>query len=145
MSVLGEMASAATPERALEMLDRTPYAPLLEEGLDMIRAGRLSAFDRRFELELLHRLRRAAQQQGMGLAILMRYAWLKYNEVLNLRMIARATEIHLAPDLVREEVVYPRGGIPLRSAHAGRIGCPHYRRAVPRELFRPFRGTVEGP
>jgi ATP synthase A1 C subunit len=104
--LLTEMASAPTPERAIELLDKTPYAALLEEGLEMIRAGRLSAFDRRFELELLHRLRRAAQQQGLGLAVLLRFAWLKYNEVLNLRTIARATDIHLAPEHIREEVVY---------------------------------------
>jgi vacuolar-type H+-ATPase subunit C/Vma6 len=106
MSLLTEMTSAATPEQALELLDRTPYASLLEEGIEMIRAGRLSAFDRRFELELLHRLRRAAQQQGLGLAVLMHFAWLKYNEVLNLRTIARATDIHLSPEHIREEVVY---------------------------------------
>jgi vacuolar-type H+-ATPase subunit C/Vma6 len=54
----------------------------------------------------LQRLKRAAQHQGIGIGVLMHYAWLKYNEVMNLRMIARATDIHMPSQRIREEMVY---------------------------------------
>jgi vacuolar-type H+-ATPase subunit C/Vma6 len=105
LATMREMASQ-TPERAVALLKGTPYAEMADDLADHVRAGNVSRLERMFELAFLQQLKRAAQQEPIGLAVLMRYAWLKYNEVMNLRMIARGADIHLSPDRIREEMVY---------------------------------------
>ena len=50
--------------------------------------------------------RRTAQRHSLGIAVLMRYAWLKYNEVMNLRMISRGLAVHLPKSRIEEEVLH---------------------------------------
>lgn len=104
--VLREIAGVTAPERAGELIQRTPYAELAETAVDAMKTGRFSALDRAFEGIFLLKLQRAARHQGMGLAVLLRYAWLKYNEVMNIRIIARGIDINLSAERIREEVMY---------------------------------------
>ena len=68
--------------------------------------GLSSRKERAFELSMLEELSRASQQDALSIAVLMRYAWLKYNEVMNIRMIARGTAVHLPKSRIQEELVY---------------------------------------
>ncbi|MEK7794722.1 MAG: V-type ATPase subunit [Candidatus Hydrogenedentota bacterium] len=104
-SVLREAGSGAR-ERVIEALERSAYGDLVEEARAAVAAGQYARLDRIFESAFLARLKRAAQQNGIGIAVLMRYAWLKYNEVINLRMIARASDINLPKDRIRQEMMY---------------------------------------
>ena len=100
------MLSAHSPEAALGFLERTPYASLTEGIAEFAQTQQFSRFERVFELALMNRLRRAALHQGIGIAPLLYYGWLKYNEVINLRMIARGLSVELPAQRIREEVVY---------------------------------------
>lgn len=104
--VLREIASAPSTERALGALEKTAYAAFGEGMASLSETGHFSRLERAFEQAFLGRLQRAAQHQGIGLAVLMHYAWLKYNEVMNLRMIARGLSVHLPKERIFEEVVY---------------------------------------
>jgi vacuolar-type H+-ATPase subunit C/Vma6 len=104
--VLRELAAASTFDRALPILEKTPYAGIASDAAESATARGFAGFERFSEMAILQRLKRAAQHEGLGIALLMHYAWLKYNEVMNLRMIARGLDIHLAPSRIREELVY---------------------------------------
>lgn len=103
---LRNIATAAGPERAVEALSLSAYAGLGEALKIYAQTGQFSRLERAFELAMLERLTRASQQNVLSIAVLMRYAWLKYNEVMNIRMIARGADVHLPKSRIQEEVVY---------------------------------------
>lgn len=105
-TVLQGMASAPTPERALQVLENTRYAHLAEGVAESVATGRFSQLDRQFETSIMGNLKRATQQRSMGIASVMSYGWLKYNEVINIRIIARGASVHLSQDRIRSEVLY---------------------------------------
>lgn len=103
---LREIASAGSPERAAEVVSRTTYGDMAEALSVFAQSGRFSTLDRQFEMKFMERLRRAMQHQGIGLASLLRYAWLKYNEVMNLRIIAHGLAAKLPKARVEQEILY---------------------------------------
>lgn len=104
--VLREIAAAGTSERGAEVVGRTPYGDMADALASFAQTGRFSDLERQFELKYLDRLRRAVQRQGVGLASLLRYAWLKYNEVTNLRIIAHGLAAHLPKARLAQEILY---------------------------------------
>ncbi len=105
-ATLRAIATATSPERAVEALERTPYAELSEGLAVLAKTGRFAKFDRQMEQVFLKRLSLAANLNSIGIAVLMRFAWLKYNEAMNIRMIARGQSIRLARARIEEELVY---------------------------------------
>lgn len=104
--VLLRMAQADSPEQAVEALGPTPYSGLAEPVYRLVQARHFSGVERLFEREFIEEIRRMARTNIFSVAVLMLYAWLKYNEVLNLRLIARAVARHLPQARVREELIY---------------------------------------
>lgn len=104
--VLRNVASASGPERAVEALSTTAYGELGDAAAIYAQTGQFSRLERAFEMAMLDKLRSASQQNALSIAVLMRFAWLKYNEVMNIRMIARGTAVHLPKSRIQEEVVY---------------------------------------
>lgn len=104
--VLERLAQAETPELAAEVLAPTTYRDLAEPLHRFMQTGQFSGLERLFEGRLISEIRTMARTNIFSIAVLMLYAWLKYNEVLNLRLIARAVSRHLPLDRVREELIY---------------------------------------
>ncbi|MBI5093842.1 MAG: V-type ATPase subunit [Candidatus Hydrogenedentes bacterium] len=104
--LLKDMGDAGAPERAIELLGPTMYARLVEGMYSYMQTGRFSPFERMFERLVMGWLIRHARAQAFGVSVLMTYAWLKYNEVMNLRMIALGEARHLPRGRVREEIFY---------------------------------------
>lgn len=103
---LREIATAGTPERAADAVGKTAYGDMAEALQAYAESGKFSYLERQFELRFLAKLKRAVQRQSLGLAILLRYAWLKYNEVMNLRIIAHGLAVHLPKERLEQEVLY---------------------------------------
>lgn len=104
--LLDAMAKAPGPAEAMELLGPTPYRELVERLYGFLQTGRFAPLERLFESFILDYLRRMARQHVLSIAVLMRYAWLKYNEIMNLRLIALGEARHLPPGLIREELMY---------------------------------------
>lgn len=104
--MLRTIASASGAERAAEALGNTAYGDLADALAVYSQTGQFSRLERAFELVILGRLSSASRQNSLSIAVLMRYAWLKYNEVMNIRMIARGAAVHLPKSRIQEEVVY---------------------------------------
>ena len=105
-SVLESMAAARDTADAMEHLGGTRYAELVERLAAFVQSNRYAPIDRMMELMMLQYLGRMSREHIMTVAILMHFAWLKYNEIINLRMIARGEARHLPRGRVREEVMY---------------------------------------
>ena len=105
-SILLEVAAAQDGAEAMKHLEKTKYADLVGRLYTLVQTGRFAPLDRLFELLLIHYLARESRVHVMTLAIFMHYTWLKHNEVINLRMIARGEARHMPRGRVREEVMY---------------------------------------
>ncbi|GMW01751.1 MAG: hypothetical protein AMXMBFR84_28880 [Candidatus Hydrogenedentota bacterium] len=104
--VLRDMAFAKTAEGVVEQLGSTIYADLVQRLFVFIQTGRFSPMERFFEILMINELKRDTRIHVFSLAVLMQFVWLKNNEVVNLRMIARGESQHLPKARVREEVQY---------------------------------------
>jgi ATP synthase A1 C subunit len=104
--ILGRMAAASSPEQAMEALGATPYAELVEELVPLITAGHFAPMERYFDRFILKTIHRCALRNVSSIAALMHYCWLKYNEVLNIRLIARGEARLLPRGRVKEEMLY---------------------------------------
>jgi vacuolar-type H+-ATPase subunit C/Vma6 len=103
---LRELAEAHGSDKVGDILAKGPYADLTDAAADYAATQRFSRLERQFELAILNRLRRGALRQSIGIAVLMRYAWLKYNEGMNIRLIAQGLSINLSASAIREGLVY---------------------------------------
>lgn len=104
--VLREMANARDAVHAMDYLANTPYRDLAQDLYAFVQAARFSPMDRHFDVLLIRHLRHEMHAHVMSFAALMHYAWAKYNEAVNLRLIARGTAVHLPHGKIREEMMY---------------------------------------
>ncbi|HNT87548.1 MAG TPA: V-type ATPase subunit, partial [Candidatus Hydrogenedentes bacterium] len=105
-ALLRRLIEADDAAQAAEMLGGTRYRDFLEELYQFMQTHRFSPVERLFEQALLRELRRLAVRDPLGLAVAMDYSWRKYNEGINLRLIARGLAGHLPSGRVREELVF---------------------------------------
>lgn len=103
-SLLKQMANASDPAAAMEQLDRTQYSSLVEELYQLLQTSRFSPMERYFERLLMRNVRQSARNNVFGIGVMMDYVWLKYNEVVNLRLVARGLAGNLPPGRVRDEL-----------------------------------------
>ena len=103
-SLLRQMASSSDPAAAMAHLARTRYSSLVEELYQLLQTGRFSPMERFFERVLMKNVRRSARNNVFGIGVMMDYVWMKYNEVVNLRLIARGLVGNLPTGRVRDEL-----------------------------------------
>ena len=104
--IVEKMLEAPNAAEAMALLGETAYREFVEGLYQFLQTGRFSPLERMFELTLMNELKRMARRHVCSLAVIMHYCWLKYNEVINLRLIARGEARHLPRGRVREELVY---------------------------------------
>lgn len=103
-ALLRQMANASDPAVAMEQLDRTRYSRLVEELYQLLESKRFSPMERYFERILMWNVRQSARNDVFGVGVMMDYVWMKYNEVINLRLIARGLAGNLPAGRVRDEL-----------------------------------------
>jgi len=102
-----QMANASDWAGAVELLGNTRYGGLVEELFQVMQTGRFSPVERYFERIMMREIRKRSRAQVFSLAVLIDYVWLKYNEVVNLRLIARGLSGSLPVGRVKEELYFP--------------------------------------
>lgn len=103
-TLLRQMAGASDPASAMEQLARTRYSSLVEELYQLLQTGRFSPMERFFERVLMKNVRQSARNNVFGIGVMMDFAWMKYNEVVNLRLVARGLAGNLPKGRVRDEM-----------------------------------------
>lgn len=91
---------------AMELLAPTPYHVLVDGLYQFVQSGRFSPLERILHGLIITDLKKAARADGTGFAVLMHYTWLKFNELLNLRMIVRGRAAGLPVGRIQEELLY---------------------------------------
>lgn len=104
--VLSAMAAAPNMAVAMEFLEPTMYRELVERLYQYIQSRRFSPFERLFDTLVMRRCRQLAAARPFSIAVAAHYVWLKYNEAMNLRLIARGEAGHLPRGRVLEEMAH---------------------------------------
>jgi ATP synthase A1 C subunit len=100
------MAGAASMAGAVEMLESTRYRDMVEELFPLLQSHRFAPVERFFESVFMHEFKQLAVGDVFGMGVVMDFAWRKYNEAVNLRLIARGLAGSLPAGRVREELAY---------------------------------------
>lgn len=106
INFLMRMAERESVAGAMELLGKTPYRELVNELYELVQTHRFAPVERFFERILIRQIRIEARSNAFGIAVMMDYVWLKYNEVVNLRLIARGLTGHIPPGRVRSELYF---------------------------------------
>ena len=103
---LHAMVKSGTLEGAIKQLESTPYRFLGRLPEDAYKSGKISVFEKELEKFLV--------KQGIGkflgdplsIAIPIAYIWAKFNEITNIRIIARCKITDVPEKDVRKELIY---------------------------------------
>lgn len=103
---LKAMAATGDLGSAFGQLENTSYADLLEEYLQYVQSKRFAPIERYFERMLMRGLLKLSRRDVFGIGVMMNYVWLKYNEVINLRLIARGLAGSIPMGRVKDELYF---------------------------------------
>ena len=91
---------------AVTILEDTRYAPAVEKGiLHFGQSGQISIFERRLEGVIIRQTARQAVTEFHSIAPVIGYVWAKYNEFVNLRLVARCKAHGVPQGAIREELI----------------------------------------
>jgi V/A-type H+-transporting ATPase subunit C len=100
------MMRSGTLEGAIKLLETTPYRFLSKVPEEVLRAEKISVFEKELEKYLIKRGIRRFLGDPLSIAIAVGYVWAKYNEITNIRIIARCKTTDIAEKEIREELTY---------------------------------------
>lgn len=100
------MVKSATPEGAVKQLETTPYSFLSKFPEEIFGSGKISVFEKELEKFLIKQGIRQFLGDPLSIAIPIAYIWAKYNEVTNIRIIARCKTADVPEKELRGELVY---------------------------------------
>ncbi len=108
MEFLLDLLRCETPVDILERLERTRYAYAVEKGILLFgETGNVSIIEKFLE-EVLIRTCAKMFYRGdpLSISVAIGYIWLKYNEFINLRLIARGLAFGMPVNAIRGELVF---------------------------------------
>lgn len=101
-----KVAEAGDLAGVVEKLENTRYKALVDELAPLLQTRRFAPVERFFERLFMEEIKRRAVLDCLGIPVVMDYAWRKYNEAVNLRLIARGLAGHVPAGRVREEIAH---------------------------------------
>jgi V/A-type H+-transporting ATPase subunit C len=106
MERLLAMIRTGTLEGAIKVLDATPYKFLSELPTDVFKTEKVSVFEKELEKYLIKRGISRFLGDPLSIAVAVGYVWAKYNEITNIRIIARCKTADITEKEIREELIY---------------------------------------
>jgi V/A-type H+-transporting ATPase subunit C len=100
------MVKAGTPEGAIKLLETTPYSFLSKVPDEILKAGKISVLEKELEKYLIKLGISRFLGDPLSIAIPIGYIWAKYNEITNIRIIARCKTADIPEKELRGELVY---------------------------------------
>ncbi|RJQ31335.1 MAG: ATP synthase A1 subunit C [Actinobacteria bacterium] len=93
-------------EDIVNALENTLYYPVLKAGLKHFYVlGTVSALERKIEEYIIQKTVALFKADPLGIAIITAYIWAKFNETVNLRIIARGKDVGMPQDQIKEALV----------------------------------------
>jgi V/A-type H+/Na+-transporting ATPase subunit C len=100
------MVRAGTLEGAIKHLETTPYNFLNKLPDETLKAGKISVLEKELEKYLIKQGISRFLGDPLSIAIPIAYIWAKYNEITNIRIIARCKTADIPEKDLRGELVY---------------------------------------
>jgi V/A-type H+-transporting ATPase subunit C len=100
------MLRSGTLEGAIKVLDATPYKFLSELPADVFKTEKVSVFEKELEKYLIKRGISRFLGDPLSIAVAVGYVWAKYNEITNIRIIARCKTADITEKEIREDLIY---------------------------------------
>jgi len=100
------MARAGTLEGAIKLLETTPYSFLSKVPDEILKAGKISVLEKELEKYVIKLGISRFLCDPLSIAIPIAYIWAKYNEITNIRIIARCKTADIPERELRGELVY---------------------------------------
>jgi V/A-type H+-transporting ATPase subunit C len=100
------MIRTGTLEGAIKFLDATPYNFLSELPAHVFRTEKISVIEKELEKYLIKRGISRFLGDPLSIAVAVGYVWAKYNEITNIRIIARCKTADITEKEIREELIY---------------------------------------
>jgi V/A-type H+/Na+-transporting ATPase subunit C len=100
------MIRTGTIEGAIKHLGATPYKFLSELPADVFKTEKISVFEKELEKYLIKRGISRFLSDPLSIAVAVGYVWAKYNEITNIRIIARCKTADITEKEIREELIY---------------------------------------
>lgn len=100
------MVRTGTFAGAIKLLENTPYAFLSKVPEDVIKAQKISVLEKDLERYLIKLGKSRFLGDPLSIAIAIGYIWAKYNEITNIRIIARCKTADVPEKEVRGELIY---------------------------------------
>lgn len=100
------MLDAKSLETAVNMLKGTRYGFLADVPAEFFKDEKVSEFEKRLDRYLIARGLDAFNRDPLSIAVAIGYYWAKYNEITNLRIIARCKTADVPDETVRGEMFY---------------------------------------
>ena len=105
-SKLLTMVKTGTLDGAIKLLEPTPYNFLSKVPEEMKKMEKISAFEKELDKYLINRGVSRYLGDPLSITVAIGYIWAKYNEITNLRIIARCKTADISDKDIREELVY---------------------------------------
>jgi len=100
------MLRSGTLEGAIRHLETTPYRFLSKVPEEILRTEKISAFEKELEKYLIKRGISRFLGDPLSIAVAVGYVWAKYNEITNIRIIARCKTADITEKEIRGELLY---------------------------------------
>ena len=106
IAALGSLLKEASIEDVVFKLKKTSYGQVLESHMnDYFETGSLVRIERSLEETAVRRGISMFRADPLSIAIIIGYIWAKYNEIINLRVIARSKMVGMPEDKTREALI----------------------------------------
>lgn len=106
IGMLLSMMRSGTLEGAIKLLDATPYKFLSELPAEVFKTEKISVFEKELEKYLIKRGVSRFLGDPLSIAVAVGYVWAKFNEITNIRIIARCKTADITEKEIREELIY---------------------------------------
>lgn len=103
---LRELLRLATIEDVTKALAATPYRFVADIPESAVRTQKISVIEKQLERFLIKKGAGAFLLDPLSVASVIGYFWAKYNEITNIRIIARCKTADVPVDLLKEELIY---------------------------------------
>ena len=100
------MVRTGTFAGAIKLLETSPYAFLSKVPEEVVKAQKISALEKDLERYLIQRGISRFLGDPLSIAIPIGYIWAKYNEITNIRIIARCKTADVPEKELRGELIY---------------------------------------
>jgi V/A-type H+-transporting ATPase subunit C len=100
------LISATSIRDVVRKLESTPYSFLSEIPEHAFLSDKISVFEKELDKYIIKKGIRTLRGDPLSISIVIGYLWAKFNEITNIRIIARCKNAYISDEELQEELIY---------------------------------------